>query len=165
MKSTSIICSLIILIAISFLSCASMRQRIHPERDIKMAAESRFDPMGFSGDEAVITGHSDRKTTEKASGDSLGQALIDSANQSISSGTIVRTIFRVQVYSTKSFDDAQQYSSSIKAMFPEGVAVDYQVPYYKVQVGQFNNSQDGQLFLEKVKQLGFENAWLVRIDQ
>jgi hypothetical protein len=48
-------------------------------------------------------------------------------------------------------------------MFPEGVAVEYQMPYYKVQVGQFNNSADGQSFLEKVKQLGFENAWLVRI--
>jgi hypothetical protein len=149
----------------SFLSCAGLRERIRPERDIRMAAEIRFDPLAFPGDDAVITGKSGRKVTESVSTDDYGRAGADSAILEESSRTTERILFRVQVYSTKSFDDAQQYSSSIKSMFPEGVAVDYQVPYYKVQVGQFNNSSDGQLFLEKVKQLGFENAWLVRIVQ
>ena len=165
MKNTIVIYSLFIFIVVSLLSCAGLRERIRPERDIRMAAEVRFDPISFPGDDAVVTGRSGRKVTESVSVDNPGQAASDSAIRAEADRTEERILFRVQVYSTKSFDDAQQYSSSIKAMFPEGVAVEYQVPYYKVQVGQFNNSSDGQLFLEKVKQLGFENAWLVRIVQ
>lgn len=165
MRNIRAICSLFIIIVMSFLSCAGLRERIRPERDIRMAAEVRFDPLAFMGDDAVVTGKSGRKVTESVSADNYGQANADSVTLIESSRTAERILFRVQVYSTKSFDDAQRYSSSIKAMFPEGVTVDYQVPYYKVQVGQFKNSTDGQLFLEKVKQLGFENAWLVRIVQ
>lgn len=165
MKNIISICSPFILIVLFLFSCAGLRERIRPERDIRMAAEFRFDPLAFPGDDAVVTGGSGRKVTKPESTENTGLVEADSAIKTESGRVEERTVFRVQVYSTKSFDDAQQYSLSIKAMFPEGVAVDYQVPYYKVQVGQFNNSSDGQLFLEKVKQLGFENAWLVRIVQ
>jgi hypothetical protein len=165
MKKINSICSFILISALIFVSCAGLRNRVRPERDVRMASEVRFDPLGFPGDDEVVTGRSGRRIVETSGIDSVGQITPDSSNQSITGATGDRAQFRVQVYSTKSFDDAQQYSSTIKNMFPEGVSVEYQVPYYKVQVGQFNNSADGQFFLEKVKQLGFENAWLVRIIQ
>jgi hypothetical protein len=165
MKNITIICSWILILGLTLISCADLRNRIKPERDPRMGAETRFDPISFPGDEAVITGHSGRMVTESSKADSVVTNSVDSSVQLTGGISGERTLFKVQVYSTKSFEDAQQYSSSIKNMFPEGVSVEYQVPYYKVQVGQFNNSSDGQFFLEKVKQLGFENAWLVRIIQ
>jgi len=72
-------------------------------------------------------------------------------------------LYRVQIYTTKSFDDAQEYLNTVKRLFPEGVFVEYQIPYYKVRVGEYHSAAEGEAFLDKVKQLGFENAWLVRI--
>jgi hypothetical protein len=158
------ICSLFLLSILLLFSCAGLRNRIQPERDIRMAAESRFDPLGFAGDDSVITGRNRMSPAQTDTIDGSANSL-NLSSQEQPNNPDDHVLFRVQVYSTKLFDDAQQYSSSIKTMFPEGVSVEYQMPYYKVQVGQFNNSADGQSFLEKVKQLGFENAWLVRITQ
>jgi hypothetical protein len=163
MRNIKITYSLAILLFLSYLSCMGLSGRVRPARDTRIAAEVRFDPLGFPGDDSVITGHGGMKSRAATAVDNQEQAQSDSAVYAGSNSAEERTIFRVQVYSTKSYDDAQQYALSIKALFPEGVTVEYHVPYYKVQVGQFSNSSDGQLFLEKVKQLGFENAWLTRV--
>lgn len=152
----------LILILLAF-ACASHFGRRRAAVDIRTIGENQFRPLNFAGDDAIITGkHPERAlNTETIKTDSLMDRALQTRVDS--SGQEEQTIFRVQIYTTKLMDDAQQYSESVKLLFPEGVFVEYQMPYYKVRVGEFRNFADGQVFLNKVKQLGFENAWLVRI--
>ncbi len=48
-------------------------------------------------------------------------------------------------------------------MFDEVLIIDYRAPYYKVRVGETTTLAEGEALLESVKQMGFTNAWLVRI--
>ena len=45
----------------------------------------------------------------------------------------------------------------------EIVTTDYRAPYYKVRVGEKSTLEEGEALLDKVKRMGFPNAWLVRI--
>jgi hypothetical protein len=147
------------------LACAGHLQRRQAVSDSRMAGESQFEPLGFAGDDAVVTGKNPERGLKSDTSRTDSISVKITANPIDTTGQKDQTIFRVQIYTTKSMDDAQEYSQSIKQLFPEGVFVEYQIPYYKVRVGEFRNVTDGQIFLEKVKKIGFENAWLVRIVQ
>jgi hypothetical protein len=169
MKNIRNTCSVILIIAMLIAGCTPGVHRSTVEKDKRTAAEDRFDPLGFPGDDAVITGNH-RATQSVATGEAETVIINpgDSSADSSSQGDMrqpVQTyeVFRVQVFASKSFDEAQQFAANIQNLFPEGVFVEYQMPYYKVRVGEFITPEEGELFLVEVKQLGFKNAWLVRV--
>jgi hypothetical protein len=169
MKNIRNICSVILVITVLISGCAPGVHRSTVEKDKRTAAEDRFDPLGFPGDDAVITGN--HRTALSTSTGETELAIInpaDSSNDSTSQGDMLQPdqtfeVFRVQVFASKAFDEAQQFAANIQNLFPEGVFVEYQMPYYKVRVGEFITPEEGESFLDEVKQLGFKNAWLVRV--
>ena len=169
MKNIRNTCSIILIITVLIAGCAPGVHKSTIEKDKRTAAEDRFDPLGFPGDDAVITGN--HKTTPPVSTGETEATIINPADSSIDSTLYGDTqqpvqayeVFRVQVFASKSFDEAQQFAANIQNLFPEGVYVEYQMPYYKVRVGEFITPEDGESFLDEVKQLGFKNAWLVRV--
>ena len=152
-------------------ACSPNVHRSTVTKDKRIEAEDRFDPLGFPGDDAVITGHkqvSQQQPTspvEEVSPAQLEQGDNNIITQGDSTQTPQQVIFRVQVFASKSFDEAQQFASDVQPLFDQGVYVEYQMPYYKVRVGEFYNPEDGETFLDQVKSLGFKNAWLVRVIQ
>jgi hypothetical protein len=164
MKNITNICkSIVVVMACFLLACGSTITKTKPNADNRLKAESKFDPLGGLQDKAVITGkHASRISVAASHEDDSLASDNPEPGQSPISDTLSE-LFRVQIYISKFVDEAQQYASSIKELFPEGVFVEYQPPYYKVRVGEFHKAVDGETFLEHVKQLGFENAWLVRV--
>ena len=169
MKAITDIFKLVLISVILLPGCTGRLHRASVEKDRRTTAENRFDPLGFPGDGAVITGQG--KSSQRAVQPDHEVAPPDNPDQSssptggqidsaIAQSTVV---FRVQVFASKSFDEAQQFASDIEQLFPEGVFVEYQTPYYKVRVGEFYDPDEGEAFLDFVKQLGFKNAWLVRV--
>jgi hypothetical protein len=169
MKITRNICSILCLAAAFLIACGPAIPRSSVQRDSRTGAEDRFDPLGFPGDDAVITGNYRAASTIPVSdsGSSVNQpnaVTIDSlASNNTGQPAQSLEVFRVQVFASKSFDEAEQFAANIKSLFPEGVFVEYQMPYYKVRVGEFITPEEGESFLDEVKQLGFKNAWLVRV--
>jgi len=149
--------------------CGGRLHQAAVEKDRRTTAENRFDPLGFPGDDAVITGQgksskgSVQPELDFSAPDNPDQAHPAYGVQPDSEAEQAAVIFRVQVFASKSFDEAQQFASDIEQLFPEGVFVEYQTPYYKVRVGEFYEPDEGEAFLDFVKQLGFKNAWLVRV--
>jgi len=158
----------LVLMALLLLACGMGVHNQDIEKGKRTTAEQRFDPLGFLGDDAVITGKSKAVSpsdSEKTrSGKVIDAASSDSLQTSYNPGAFkTGEVFRVQVFASKLFDEAQQFAGNIKSLFPEGVFVEYQMPYYKVRVGEYYTPEEGELFLDQVKQLGFKNAWLVRV--
>ena len=151
--------------------CNTRLHRSDAQSDKRTRAEKRFDPLGFYGDDDVITGGgrlSDKPVEDKqgvveADRPEMLTEFDDSTQAMDIDLSIV--VFRVQVFASKSFDEAQEFALEIESLFPKGVFVEYQAPYYKVRVGEFYDSDEGEYFLEDVKRLGFRNAWLVRVIQ
>lgn len=169
MKTINSIFSLSIAVFILLNGCTANVARFKMDKDKRTRAERRFDPLGFPGDGAIITGQkalSDRPSGLEQMTSSFGKQEIPfpvSDSMAVPESDTSVVLFRVQIFATKSLDDAQQFAYEIEALFPEGVFVEYQVPYYKVRVGEFYNPEEGEDFLEHVKQMGFKKAWLTRV--
>ena len=71
--------------------------------------------------------------------------------------------FSVRLFASKSSEEAENFKLEVESLFDEIVIIDYKAPYYKVRVGETYTLLEGETLLEKVKQMGFNNAWLVRI--
>ena len=163
MPTISNIYKILLAFSLSLFACAAPARKDSGIEDKRLLGEKAFDPLGFAGDDSVITGKfADRLDyLEKKNETSID---LDSLTRNSPGPAKIDTVlYRVQIYTTKSFDDAQEYLNTVKRLFPEGVFVEYQIPYYKVRVGEYHSAAEGEAFLDKVKQLGFENAWLVRI--
>jgi len=151
--------------------CGTSVHKSSLAEDQRTKAERRFDPLGFPGDNAIITGknHQAAQTQKTEQNQPAAQqyepAISDEPSTYFDDSEASSVIFRVQVFATKSFDEAQEFATNIEALFPEGVFVEYQMPYYKVRVGEFFEPDGGEEFLDYVKEMGFKNAWLVRVLQ
>jgi hypothetical protein len=169
MKNTHSIFRLLIVASVFVIACGAGVHKTTVAKDKRTEAEHRFDPLGFPGDDAVITGNS--QTMSKPPEPEADQPVSNQSPIIIEDDSLFteleeiqpQVIFRVQVFASKSFDEAQQFAMDIEGLFPEGVFVEYQMPYYKVRVGEFYEPEGGEDFLEYVKESGFKNAWLVRV--
>jgi len=153
----------IILTAVLFLSCGTTGIGKKATLDNRLLAERWFNPLNGPNDTITVIGRYPGRGIEPDfpihsidRPDSGSTAAAEPAGESAA-------IFRVQIYASKSLDDAKGYAAVVEDLFPEGIFIEYQAPYYKVRLGEFHSPKSGQAFLEKVKGMGFENAWLVRI--
>ncbi len=160
---------LLIIVPVFMLGCGAGVHKAAVDKDKRTEAEHRFDPLGFPGDDAVITGRNQPSSKQlspessQPSSDLFPTPAEDADFDIDEQESQPPVIFRVQIFASKSFDEAQQFAADIEGMFPEGVFVEYQMPYYKVRVGEFYEPEGGEDFLEYVKETGFKNAWLVRV--
>jgi hypothetical protein len=169
MGNISNIFKIILAIAVLAGGCADRVRRSRDLADQRTGAEHRFEPLDFYGDDAVITGQGrflDKQIKPDSGRVAMRHANLDDATvdtAAINEPFQPSVIFRIQVFASKSFDEAQEFARQIEPLFVDGVFVEYQMPYYKVRVGEFYYPEDGEIFLEDVKQMGFKNAWLVRV--
>jgi hypothetical protein len=159
-KNTFKILPVMVLLVFGILSCNRIRgprteRRIEDRRTL---AETHYDVMGFPGDHDVIT--SDVTSVD----DSLEAESDVIALPEYSAGeSQIREIFAVQVFASKSLEEAEEFESSVTPLFNEEVHTDYKQPYYKVRIGRCTNLEEAEILLRKVKNMGFPKAWLVRI--
>lgn len=168
MANINNIFKLILIFLVIWGGCVPRSPRPDISKDKRTDAEHRFEPLGFIGDDEIITGkniQADISEAEEPVDSSAKPLLI--TNPAYDSTEIEQPIiiFRVQIFASKSFDEAQEFAAEIESLFPEGVFVEYQVPYYKVRLGEFFDPDEGETFLGEVKELGFKKAWLVRVVQ
>ena len=147
-------------IMIFALSCNRYAVPNSPEalEDRRTTKESRYSLMGFAGDREVIT------ADVPAVDDTLKEeSVMISLPEYIPSDEEATEIFAVQVFASKSSEEAFEFEQSIAPLFDEETLTDFKPPYYKVRVGNCANLEEAESLLEKVKDFGYRNAWLVRI--
>lgn len=149
--------SLAILVAISCTRYTGPDSR-HTIEDRRTAKESRYNLLGFPGDDDVIT------ADVPAVDDTLREESdLISFPEYTSGKEDVQVVFSVQVFASKSSEEAEEFEQSIAPLFDEEVRIDYKPPYYKVRIGRCDDLEEAEALLEKVMEMNFPKAWLVRI--
>jgi hypothetical protein len=154
---------LILLIAMmsgAIYSCNRYRSPDSPDalEDRRTAKEARYNLMGFPADDSVITADVPAADdTVREESDRISFPEDDFEDEGITEA------FSVQLFASKSSEEAAQFQLDVESLFDEIVIIDYKAPYYKVRVGETSTLEEGEALLERVKQMGFTNAWLVRI--
>ena len=130
----------------------------HALEDRRTAKESRYNLLGFPGDDEVITAEVpavDDTLREESDLISLPEYSPGNDDEQV--------VFSVQVFASKSSEEAEEFEYSIAPLFDEEVRTDYKPPYYKVRIGRCADLEEAEALLEKVKEMDFPDAWLVRI--
>ena len=69
--------------------------------------------------------------------------------------------WRVQIGFFKMVDNAIEVSDKVSSMLDEGVYLDFDAPYHKVRVGDCTSRKDAMELLQKVRKLGFSDAFII----
>jgi hypothetical protein len=144
-------------IALALSACGAGARKGGADTDARTRAESKFNPMGTTGDWNVVTSNVP-PARELDDSDTIPQlppkAEIDSTED---------MFFSVQLFASKSNSEARDFMDSVAHLFDEDVRIDYQAPYYRVCVGLTESFEQAETLLKKVNSKGYPKAWLVRI--
>ncbi len=72
--------------------------------------------------------------------------------------------YRIQIFNSKTYGPAVRETNIAREIFDQKIWLDYEVPYYKVRVGDFPNRRKAEEYLPKVKSAGYSAAWVVRVN-
>jgi len=148
-------------------SCSSAGKRESPaeEKPVGLVAEAEVDfrPLGDARDRTVIEGEGLQQPaqTVPAKENEFNWAYADSflqAQQDIDTSTI---IYRIQLFASQYFTEAQYEQQIAQEVFDDSVFVKYDLPYYKVLLGNTTNKRQGRRLLYTARSLGYYNSWLV----
>jgi len=137
--------------------CSGSKEVSHTEvydytlREFLAAYEPTFNPSDY--DPAV--------TVLKQREEDRHNALVASA---VVSTALPETIpgFRVQVLFTQEIDEANRTRDSLSGLLRDDwIYIVYDVPYYKVRVGNFADRPSANQILKKLTGLGYTDAWIV----
>ncbi|MBD3346266.1 MAG: hypothetical protein GF401_14520 [Chitinivibrionales bacterium] len=70
--------------------------------------------------------------------------------------------FRVQCFASNQIDRARTEKKKLEIKLNKPVYIAFQDPYYKLLVGDFTSRNQAELILADLKNLGYDDAWIVR---
>ncbi len=91
----------------------------------------------------------------------LDWATIDSLRRLNPKIDSVRTIYRVQLFASQYYSEAGYEREVAEEIFDQPVYLVYEVPYYKLLMGNCTDLSSGERLLRRARSLGYENGWLV----
>ncbi len=94
--------------------------------------------------------------------DSISSGLSPQKDAAPSGKKIVHEGYRIQVLALTSMEAARAKKSVIESELQWDVYIDYDKPYYKMYVGNYTNRKDAEKALNKIKQFGYPDAWIVK---
>ncbi len=151
---------LFLLLFVIFFNCGMIKPKVEKDlpKDPRKKAEESFDPWGLDKEEPIVTGS--LITSERAEKDSQNYFRVEAKEDSEKGYKIW---YRVQVFAAKFPQEAYQIADSLKGKFEESIYVEYEAPYYKVRLGDFEKEEDAQKFLKVVRSKGYFESWVVKV--
>jgi len=70
--------------------------------------------------------------------------------------------YRVQILATRYFGYADSLAISISSKIIDSVYVEFETPNYKVRVGDFIDRDSAELLQQKLLNMGYKSAWILR---
>ncbi|MBD3234201.1 MAG: hypothetical protein GF315_10815 [candidate division Zixibacteria bacterium] len=150
--------------SLAFLSCAGISPYYEDEakKDVRIKAERNFDPLNFEGDTLVVPPPLETERTDNGSPLDRFNLVEDVAPEDSAETSI--HVYRVQIFASRLLQEAEQVEAEVSGLFDEPVHLDYDEPYYKVRIGDFRTLEEGEEYLGKVRDLGYDSAWVVRVE-
>jgi len=154
--------TLFILVAYS-LSCGSFGR--HRDRDVKpqrQPIEEHFTAVDLPEDSFRVPERVPDDASGRISSGGIDWHALDSLKQMDPTVDSVTAIYRVQLFASQYFTDAGFEKEIAEDTFNEPVYLLYDVPYYKVLMGNCTSREVGERLLSKARSLGYGNGWLVQ---
>ncbi len=122
------------------------------------------DPLGISADFAVVPGHAVQVAVDSAASGTAGGAA-DSLKINLPGESGDRTeSYRIQLFTSKTYQPAMTELKIAREVFDKKVWLDYEVPYYKIRVGDFNDRESAEKYVPAAVEAGYKNAWVVKVN-
>ena len=106
----------------------------------------------------AITGSALIIEAESVESDSVFQ-LVENIPDEIDS--LNSQAYRVQIFSSKKYGESSRAKVVAEEIFDRPVFLDYEVPYYKIRVGNFASKEKAEAYQQRAKSSGYKNAWVV----
>ncbi len=137
-----------------------------------ISADLSFDPLGAQGDVIIVP---------EALRDSVTYSLTNLALDStfglenpsedstileiaLSPDTIAYDTYRIQLFNSRVYTEAALERSIATEIFDYTVTLDYEVPYFKVRIGDFPDAKVAREYLKDyVKPAGYPDSWVARV--
>lgn len=132
-----------------------------------------FDPLELPADREVIPARYPRagKITGRQVlvGAETDESEIDTTYANLENftrevDTLNSQAFRVQLFTSKLYQEARETARVAEEIFDQPVYVDYQVPNFKVRVGDFADRDDAESYAQRAKAAGYTSAWVVMVN-
>lgn len=69
--------------------------------------------------------------------------------------------FRIQIFASSQIERLREDKKKIEKQLDLPMSIAFEAPYYKLLAGDFLQRADAEAALQKVKKLGFQDAWVV----
>lgn len=137
------------------------------DRDAAPAELERYDPLELKADKQVVPYDYPSDQPIDAGGstveDQIGP-IGDTADFPIpidQIDTLNNQAYRVQVLTTKVYGEARAALRVAEEIFDRQVFMDYEVPYFKLRVGNFAKRERAENYQQRARAAGYSNAWVV----
>ncbi|MFZ5980066.1 MAG: SPOR domain-containing protein [Candidatus Zixiibacteriota bacterium] len=158
---------------ILLLGCGAPHKAVEEEKEAAPSGytDSRdFDPLELPQDKDIVPVKNPQSGIINGS-----KIVIDNVNLGKDSSaavanvpsdrdTLNNQVFRVQLYTSKYYNEARDARTVAEEIFDQPVFVDYEVPYFKVRVGNFGSREDAEEYQLGAKAVGYDNAWVVVVN-
>lgn len=156
----------IIMIALLTVSCSVREGGREVLEEEPSTTGPLFDPLASSADREVIPEvYPIQVAYLPESGDSLVEPLDISYEEfdSTSSAVGPRELYRVQIFTSRLYTEANRERALAEEIFNFPIHLDYEVPYYKLRVGDFHTRAEAEDMLSEIRAIGYRSAWVARV--
>lgn len=80
----------------------------------------------------------------------------------LDSTKLIREGFRIQIFASGQKEKADSLKMVLENIVEEPVFVTFEVPLYKVRVGNCINRREAERLQARLNEIGYKNAWIIR---
>jgi hypothetical protein len=120
-----------------------------------------IDPLGLSADFEIVPEKFQLAAVTDTSSVSRGE--LETNVDSAASLAGAHETYRIQLFTSKTYGPAAREQKIAREVFDKDIYLDYEVPYYKVRIGDFLTFDDAETYLPAAVEAGYRNAWVVKV--
>jgi hypothetical protein len=146
------------ILGLAFLAAACAPGQFLPRREegTKSPAPIAFDPLATAADREIVPEAYPIRTVRPGMV-AFGR---DSARADTIAGPI--EVFRVEIFTSRLYGEANREQAIAQEIFDLPIHVDYEVPYYRLRVGDFSTRAEAEQMVEGIRAIGYTSAWVAR---
>ncbi len=164
-RAVVVVCGIIIIALLSVgLSCSMLPKRARQARaaDDLTKAEEEYDPLADPRDKIILEQPEQTQAApQTAQPDDFNWARVDSFMQAQNLVDSTLTVYRIQLFASQYYTEANYELQIAEQVFSDSVFLKYELPYYKVLLGNTTDENMGRRLLSHARALGYANSWLI----
>jgi hypothetical protein len=144
------------------IGCSSTRPPVKTETTPpKVSVDESFDPVLLNDDELKFPDSADLGGINR----NFGTVEVPGKPVDLPKENLLLDGYRIQIFATKDIEVATRQKKEAEYYFANlgvGVYIDFDSPLYKVRIGDCKNREEAEALLGKVKEAGYNTAFIVK---